>query len=245
MLKTADFVIAKNRALNQNVYEMVLTGAADFSVAAGQFVNLSLPGKFLRRPFGVCDYTADSITLLYKVAGGGTADMAAMAAGTVLNVMLPLGNGFTLGAIPAGTGDVLLAAGGTGAAPIYCLTKTLIERGFRPRVALGFNGRDDAFYLAEFRALAADVEVYSVSGELGEKGFPTRALEKEPGYYFACGPQGMLDAFAGTGLPGQLSYESRMGCGFGVCMGCTMVTRKGARRICADGPVFLAEDILL
>lgn len=240
-MKLIDATIVRNRALNGvGYYEMSLACDGFGTVQPGQFLNIELPGKYLRRPFGICDVSEGSVTVVYKVVGEGTKLMSAMVPGETLNLMLPLGNGFDVTAC-AGFTPVLLS-GGAGLAPLFPLCKALISAGNAVKVLLGFNCAADAFYIDEYKALGADVTVYTADGSLGEKGFPLGGLSgiTNP-YAFVCGPPAMLEAFKATGVPGQLSYEARMGCGFGACMGCAMKTSEGPKRICVDGPVFKRE----
>ena len=240
-MKKALFTIQKNEALTPTVWRMVLKGPADAVTAPGQFVNIELPGLFLRRPISVCDADGDTLTLLYKVVGKGTEQMAAMVPGRTLDILAGLGNGFDTA--PAGEPPLLLG-GGIGAAPLYLLAKKLRAEGRSVRVVLGFNSADEVFYADEFKALGCDVTVATADGSSGMKGFVTDALPARYSYYFACGPEPMLRAvFAKAEGPGQLSFEERMGCGFGACMGCTHQTLKGPKRVCKDGPVFRKEEI--
>ena len=241
-MKKALFTIVNNERLTPTVWRMTLRGPAEAITTPGQFVDIALPGRFLRRPISVCDAEGDTLTLLYKVVGGGTEQMAAMAPGQTLDILAGLGNGFdtsTAGESP------LLIGGGIGAAPLYMLAKGLLAEGKKVRAVLGFNGADEVFYVDEFKALGCDVTVATADGSLGVRGFVTDALPEEYSYYYACGPEPMLRAVWGKAAgSGQLSFEERMGCGFGACMGCTRETLNGPKRVCKDGPVFRKEEIV-
>ena len=241
-MKQGFFKIVTNEALTADVYRMVLAGDTSAIVAAGQFVNIRLAGKFLRRPISVCDCTAGALTLIYKVVGGGTAQMAAMQAGETLDILTGLGNGYDLS--PAGAHPVLLG-GGVGVPPLYLLARQLLAAGKKVSVVLGFNKACEVFYAEEFAALGADVTVTTVDGSLGVKGFVTDALPADYTYFYTCGPEPMLKAvYKATRTAGQMSFEERMGCGFGACMGCSCKTLTGNKRICKEGPVMRKEEIL-
>ncbi len=236
------YTILENRALTDSVFRLLLAGDTSAITAPGQFVNIALDGLYLRRPISVCDAEEDRLTLIYKVVGKGTAQMAAMDSGETLDILAGLGNGYDLSA----AGDKpLLLGGGAGVPPLYLLAKKLIAQGKRVTVCLGFNSAEEIFYEDEFRALGADVRVATVDGSHGEKGFVTDILPKTCTHYYACGPEPMLKAVYRT-VPGsgQLSFEERMGCGFGACMGCSCKTITGYKRICKDGPVLRKEEIL-
>ncbi len=242
-MKQTVFEIAGNTLLAADAYKLVLTGDTSDVTAPGQFVNIALPGRFLRRPISVCDREGDRLTLLYKTVGRGTAQMAAMKAGETLDVLTGLGSGFSLeesGQTP------LLAGGGIGAAPLYWLAKELIARGARPHVVLGFNRAADVFYADEFAALGCAVTVATADGSAGERGFVTDAMAGlSYSYVYACGPEPMLRAvWERAQTDGQFSFEARMGCGFGACVGCTRETTEGPKRVCKDGPVFRKGEIL-
>ena len=236
------YTILENRALTDSVFRLLLAGDTSAITAPGQFVNIALDGLFLRRPISVCDAEEDRLTLIYKVVGKGTAQMAAMDPGETLDILAGLGNGYDLSV----AGDKpLLLGGGAGVPPLYLLAKKLIAQGKQVTVCLGFNSAEEIFYEDEFRALGADVRVATVDGSHGEKGFVTDILPKTCTHYYACGPEPMLKAVYRT-VPGsgQLSFEERMGCGFGACMGCSCKTITGYKRICKDGPVLRKEEIL-
>ena len=235
------FTITENVALTATVYKMVLTGDTD-GIATGQFVNILLDGLYLRRPISVCDCQGDTLTLLYKVVGKGTAQMAAMTAGQTLDLLTGLGNGYDV----TKAGDhPLLIGGGVGVPPLYMLARQLREQGKAVSVILGFNTADEVFYEQEFAALGCDVTVTTVDGSCGVKGFVTAALPDTYSYFYTCGPEPMLKAvYAATATSGQFSFEERMGCGFGACMGCSCKVITGYKRICKDGPVLEKEEIL-
>ena len=236
------FEITKNVALTADVYKMELAGDTSAITAPGQFVNIKLEGKFLRRPISVCDSTAGLLTIIYKVVGEGTAQMAKMTVGQRLDVLTGLGNGYDL--TTAGDHPVLLG-GGVGVPPLYMLAKQLIAAGKKVSVVLGFNKASEVFYAQEFAALGADVTVTTVDGTMGVKGFVTDALPADYTYFYTCGPEPMLKAvYRTTNTSGQMSFEERMGCGFGACMGCSCKTITGFKRICKEGPVMRKEEIL-
>ena len=244
-MKKSLFTLEHARQLNNDTYELVLSGDTSAITAPGQFVNIQLPGKFLRRPISVCSWTAEALLLVVKVVGAGTHELVRCVPGTELDVLSGLGNGFDLS--PAGNAPVL-AGGGIGAAPLYGLAQRLLERGVTPTVALGFRSGKDAFYLEEFAALGCRLLAATEDGSLGTRGYVTDSLAKLPqiSYVYACGPLPMLKAVHQMpGLPGgQFSFEARMGCGFGACMGCTVPTVNGAKRVCKDGPILCKEEIL-
>ncbi|MBQ2718486.1 MAG: dihydroorotate dehydrogenase electron transfer subunit [Clostridia bacterium] len=242
-MKQSLFTIAENTPLTESVYRMVLLGDTSAITRPGQFVNVKLEGRFLRRPISVCAYEQGRLTLLYKVVGGGTEEMSRMAAGEVLDLLTGLGNGYDVSL----AGDApLLIGGGVGVPPLYQLAKELLALGKRVRVILGFNTRAEVFYEEEFRALGAAVTVTTVDGSHGTRGFVTAALDEAPyTHFYTCGPEPMLKAvFAATATGGQFSFEERMGCGFGACMGCSCKTVTGNKRICREGPVLMKEEIL-
>ena len=242
-MRQSYFKILENTALTESVYRMVLAGDVTDITRPGQFVNVMLDGLFLRRPISVCDCEDGKLTLVYKVVGKGTEKMSRMAVGEELDILTGLGNGYDLSA----SGDApLLIGGGVGVPPLYMLAKKLIAEGKRVRVILGFNTAAEVFYEDEFRALGAAVTVTTVDGSRGTKGFVTAALDEAPyTYFYTCGPEPMLRAVYGaTATSGQFSFEERMGCGFGACMGCSCKTVTGNKRICREGPVLVKEDIL-
>ena len=240
-MKQSIFKILSNTPLTSTVYKMVLQGDTSAITAPGQFVNIQLTGRFLRRPISVCDYDGSTLTILYKVVGGGTAQMAAMEEGQALDILTGLGNGYDLSV--SGSHPVLLG-GGVGVPPLYRLAKDLIAQGKTVSVVLGFNTASEVFYEDEFRAMGCDVTVTTVDGSYGVKGFVTDALPESYTYFYTCGPEPMLKAvYRASATSGQMSFEERMGCGFGACMGCSCKTLTGYKRICKDGPVMRKEEI--
>ena len=240
-MKQTIFTITENIALTATVYRMVLAGDTD-GITTGQFVNILLDGLYLRRPISVCDCQGNTLTLVYKVVGKGTAQMAAMTAGQTLDVLTGLGNGYDL----SKAGDhPLLLGGGVGVPPLYMLARQLREQGKTVSVVLGFNTKDEVFYEQEFKDLGCDVTVTTADGSHGVKGFVTDALPADYSYFYTCGPEPMLRAvYKSTVTSGQFSFEERMGCGFGACMGCSCKVITGYKRICKDGPVLEKEEIL-
>ena len=240
-MKQTIFTITENTALTATVYKMVLAGDTD-GITTGQFVNILLDGLYLRRPISVCDCADGKLTLVYKVVGKGTAQMAAMTAGQTLDVLTGLGNGYDI----AKAGDhPLLLGGGVGVPPLYMLARQLRQQGKAVSVVLGFNTADEVFYEQEFKALGCDVTVTTADGSHGVKGFVTDALPADYSYFYTCGPEPMLKAvYRATTTSGQFSFEERMGCGFGACMGCSCKVITGYKRICKDGPVLEKEEIL-
>ncbi len=241
-MKQSIFEIVENIPLNENVYKMILKGDTSDITACGQFINIQLDGLYLRRPISVCDADESTVTIIYKVVGKGTEQMAKMTAGETLDVLTGLGNGYDLSL----SGDKpLLLGGGVGVPPLYMLAKKLIDQGKSVTVILGFNTKDEVFYENEFKALGCDVTVTTVDGSYGVKGFVTDAYPDEYSYFYTCGPEPMLKAIYKSSLTsGQMSFEERMGCGFGACMGCSCKTITGYKRICKDGPVMQKEEIL-
>ncbi len=243
-MKQGIFTVEENRPLTGDVYEMTLLGDCTAFTGPGQFLNIRLEGKFLRRPISVCSYEPERVTILYKILGSGTAEMTGLRPGDRLDVLTGLGNGFdTAQSGPA----PLLVAGGVGLPPIYSLCRALLAEGKRPTVILGFNRAADIFYLDKFEALGLAPLLCTADGSAGQKGLVTDGMAglDDYTYLYACGPTAMLrgiDALARTG--GQYSLEARMGCGFGACMGCTIETRSGPRRVCRDGPIFDREELL-
>ena len=241
-MKQSLFSIVSNTPLTDSVYKMVLSGDTSAITAPGQFVNIQLTGKFLRRPISVCDYDGETLTIVYKVVGKGTEQMASMTAGKTLDILTGLGNGYDLA--PAGDRPVLLG-GGVGVPPLYHLAKRLLALGKEVTVVLGFNTASEIFYEKEFQALGCKVFVTTVDGSYGKKGFVTDALPEDYTYFYTCGPEPMLKAvYRTTNTSGQMSFEQRMGCGFGACMGCSCKTLTGNKRICKEGPVMRKEEIL-
>lgn len=242
MYKQNKYKILSNEPLTKDVYKMVLEGDTEYITAPGQFINIALDGKYLRRPISVCDYDEDCITIIYKVVGDGTEQMSALKIGTVLDVLTGLGNGYDI----SKSTKPLLIGGGVGVPPMYNLAKTLIANGQVPTVILGFNTADEVFYEQEFKALGCDVCVTTADGSYGIKGFVTDALVGiDFDYFYTCGPLPMFKAiYNAVDKDGQFSFEERMGCGFGACMGCSCKTKYGNKRICKDGPVLEKEEII-
>ena len=235
------FKILSNKKLTENVFEMVLEGATSKITKPGQFINIQLGGRFLRRPISVCDYDEKTVTIIYKTVGDGTLQMSQMTAGETLDVLTGLGNGYDI----SKSEKPLLIGGGVGIPPLYNLAKTLIADGQKPSVILGFNTAGEIFYESEFRALGCDVTVTTVDGSYGVKGFVTDAFPDGYDYFYTCGPMPMFRAIeAKANTSGQYSFEERMGCGFGACMGCSCKTKYGSKRICKDGPVLEREEIV-
>jgi len=237
------YEIRSNVKIARDVYEMVLAGDSSAITAPGQFLNIKIDGLFLRRPISICDWEAESITIIYKVVGEGTGKMAQMSAGALLDILVGLGNGFDL----TKSGETpLLVGGGVGAPPMYGLCKRLAGMGKKSAVILGFASAADVFYEEKFRALGADVRVATADGSYGIRGFVTDAMtDIRYSYFYACGPIPMLHAVSdAAGTSGELSFEERMGCGFGACMGCSCKTKYGNKRICRDGPVLEKEEVI-
>lgn len=241
-MKQLTFEITTNEQIAKNVYRMQLAGDTT-GILPGQFVNIRVQGQFLRRPISVCNITDGVLTIIYKVVGVGTEAMSHLPIGTQLDVLTVLGNGYDL----SKAGDKpLLVGGGVGVPPMYMLARQLREAGKAVRVILGFNTKDEVFYEEEFRALGCDVTVTTVDGSHGVKGFVTNALDGQQSYYYTCGPLPMIKALLqAAGTHGEVSMEERMGCGFGACMGCTIQTTQGPKRVCKEGPVFPAEILQL
>ena len=242
-MKQRIFEILSNTALTDSVYKMVLAGDTSAITAAGQFVNIQLDGMFLRRPISVCDYDEKTLTIVYKVVGKGTEAMSAMTAGKKLDILTGLGNGYDLSM--SGDRPVLLG-GGVGVPPMYNLAKKLLAQSKEVTVILGFNTKSEIFYEEEFKNLGCNVIVATADGSYGVKGFATTPLaDLHYTYFYTCGPEPMLKAvYKATSTSGQMSFEERMGCGFGACMGCSCKTLTGYKRICKDGPVMKKEEIL-
>ena len=236
------YKVESNEKIAKSVYKMVLSGDTSAITRPGQFINIKVPDKYLRRPISVCDFDADSVTVIYKVVGEGTKIMSEMEKGISLDVLTGLGNGFDIGK----SGDrPLLIGGGVGVPPLYNLAKKLKDEGKTVTVILGFNTSEEVFLKEEFEKIAT-VYLTTADGSEGQKGFVTDAMDGiDYDYIYTCGPQAMLRAVydkAKTG--GQFSFEERMGCGFGACMGCSCKTKYGAKRICKDGPVLEKEEII-
>ena len=242
-MKQSFFEIIENRPLTDSVMLMKLRGDTSDITAPGQFVNLKLDGLFLRRPISVCDCCGDVLTLIYKVVGKGTEQMRNMKSGEKVDILTGLGNGYNM----TKAGDhALLVGGGVGVPPMYMLARLLREEGRKVTVILGFNTKSEIFYEEEFKDLGCGVRVATADGSYGIKGFVTNALGGiDADYFYTCGPEPMLKAlYNATSISGQFSFEERMGCGFGACMGCSCKTLYGNKRICKDGPVLEKEEII-
>ena len=240
-MKQVFYTVAANRPLTADVWEMALTGDTSAITAPGQFINIKLEGLYLRRPISVCRWDETGLTILYKVVGRGTEAMTRLAPGAVLDTLSGLGNGYDVAACPD---HVTVVGGGVGVPPLYGLTRALIAAGKSVHAILGFNTKSEIFYEEQFRALGAEVTVTTADGSYGVKGFVTAAMGPEDAYACACGPEPMLKAVYGACADGQFSFEERMGCGFGACMGCSCETKYGSKRICKDGPVLRREEIV-
>ena len=242
MSKDVLLKISKHEKLTNNVYKMILEGDTSAITKPGQFINIKIDNVFLRRPISICDYDENTITIIYKTVGKGTILLSKYNEGDTLQVLVGLGNGFTL----QDGEEQVVVGGGVGVPPMYRVAKELISQGKKVKAVLGFNTKDEVFYEEEFRALGIDVYVTTVDGSLGTKGFVTNVLnELSFDYYYTCGPKPMLKAIhKGNYGEGQLSFEEKMGCGFGACMGCTCKTLYGNKRICVEGPVLESEEVL-
>lgn len=237
------FEIKSNVKIAKDVYKMVLLGDTSDIKKPGQFVNIKLDGFFLRRPISVCDYKENELTLIYKVVGEGTEVMANMTEGQKLDILTGLGNGFDTSL----SGDKpVVIGGGVGVPPMFNLAKKLVEEGKNVTAVLGFNKEEEIFYKSEFEAIGAKVVITTCDGSVGVKGFVTDALKDiDFTYTYSCGPEPMLKAvYNSSSVSGQYSFEERMGCGFGACMGCSCKTKYGNKRICKDGPVLVKEEII-
>lgn len=242
-MKRSLFTIESNEQLAPGTFRMVLAGDTSAITGPGQFVNIALEGKFLRRPISVCDWDEGSLTIIYKVVGKGTDQMSKMPVGARLDILTGLGNGYDLDK----SGDrPLLIGGGAGIPPMFALAKKLLAQGKTPSVILGFNKAEERFLEEAFKALGMSVTVATADGSLGVKGFVTDAMPEEGyTYIYTCGPEPMLKAVYNQSVTsGQFSFEERMGCGFGACMGCTCKTKYGNKRICREGPVLEKEEII-
>ena len=241
-MKQSIFTIVSNETLTETVYKMVLSGDTSAVTNCGQFVDLRLPEKYLRRPISVCDYNETTLTLIYKVVGSGTEIMAKLPTGTKLDVLTGLGNGYDTSL----SGDrPVLVGGGVGVPPLFNLCKKLVAEGKHPQVVLGFNTASEIFLADEFKALSVDVYIATADGSVGTKGFVTDVIRNlSYTYFYSCGPMPMFKAMEQVmTTSGQYSFEERMGCGFGACMGCTIQTKSGYKRVCKDGPVFWREEV--
>ena len=241
-MKQSIFTVKTNEIIARNVYKMTLSGDTSEIKTPGQFVNIKLPGRYLRRPVSVCDLEKDTLTLVYKTVGGGTYDMSRMQKGVKLDLLTGLGNGFD---VSRAKDKATLVGGGVGVPPLYFLAKKLINRGVSVDAALGFASKDDAILVNELSALGANVFVATADGSLGTKGLVTDLVQENCAYFYACGPIPMLYALQKCAREdGQMSLEERMGCGFGACMGCTIQTKSGPKRVCREGPVFDKNEVI-
>ena len=241
-MKDTTFTLISNRQVAKNTYEWVLTGDTK-GIREGQFVNIKLDGFYLRRPISVCNCDGDRLTLIFKVVGDGTKVMAEAKEGEKFLILTGLGNGYNL----AKSGHApLLIGGGAGVPPMYLAARKLVAKGITPTVILGFNTADEVFYKDEFEALGCKVLITTADGSVGIKGFVTNAMaDLEYTYFYTCGPEPMLKAvYNASATDGEFSFEERMGCGFGACMGCSCETKYGYKRICRDGPVLMKEEIV-
>ncbi len=242
-MKQSVYEVLSNEKIAKDVFKMILIGDTDAITAPGQFINIKIDGYFLRRPISVCDWDDKSITIIYKVVGAGTSVMSKMAKGDTLDILFGLGNGYNTSKSGA---DPLLVGGGVGVPPLYGLCKRLVAEGKKPTVVLGFNSADDVFYEDEFKTLGADVYVATADGSYGEKGFVISVISRlDYSFFYTCGPEPMFRAMAKVmKTDGQYSFEERMGCGFGACMGCSCKTLTGNKRICREGPVMESGEII-
>ena len=244
-MKQGIYKIVGNVRIAAGTFRMTLEGDTSEFCRGGQFLDVAIEGKFLRRPFAVLEWDGSTMSIVYKVVGEGTLEMSRMKAGQTLDILTGLGNGFNASACRE---SALVVCGSIGASPTFSLVKELIANGKKVTVVLGFNTSDDVILVDEYKSAGADVRVATADGSLGIKGFVTdaiRTIDPEFDYYYTCGPMVMMKAVCAM-LPGsgEASLEERMGCGCGICYGCTCHTHKGPRRICADGPVFKTEDII-
>ena len=236
------FEILENKQIVDGVFKMILKGDTSSITSPGQFVNIKLEGKYLRRPISVCDVDGNFLTIIYKVVGDGTKQMSLMKTNNKLDILTGLGNGYDLS---LADDKPLLIGGGVGVPPLYMLAKKLISEGKEVSVILGFNKSKEVFYENEFKNLGANVKVTTVDGSYGIKGFVIDALDIDYTYFYTCGPEPMLKAvYKATTTSGQFSFEERMGCGFGACLGCSCKNKYGNKRICVDGPVLEREEII-
>jgi dihydroorotate dehydrogenase electron transfer subunit len=242
-MKQGIYKVLSNVALTETVYKMVIEGDTSDLTKPGQFINFTVEGSYLRRPISVCDWDESTITVIYKVVGEGTEKMTAWKEGCECDVLTGLGNGFD---VSCSGNEPLLIGGGVGVPPMYGLCKRLIAEGKKVKVVLGFNTKDEIFYEDEFRTLGAETVVTTVDGSHGVKGFVTDAMKDMTyTYFYTCGPMPMFKAIERTAEgSGEYSFEERMGCGFGACMGCSCKTKYGNKRICKDGPVLKREEII-
>lgn len=242
-MKEVNYKVLTNRRIAHDVYEIVLTGDNSALTRPGQFVNLLIDGCYLRRPLSVCNVEGDRLTLIYKVVGKGTEILSRTAVGTVINTLTGLGNGYD---VTCAGGYPLLVGGGVGVPPMYLLCRELVKAGQKPTVVLGFNSAQDVFYCEKFEAIGVDVRIATADGSVGTKGFVTDVIPCVMyTYFYACGPEAMFRAMEKVvTTSGEYSFEERMGCGFGACMGCSCKTKYGTKRICVNGPVLKREEVV-
>ena len=241
-MKQEILTITENSPVTESVWRMRLGAPGLEKQKPGGFVNIRLDSLYLRRPISVFDSEPGRLTILYKVVGRGTEQMKDLEPGAQLDVLTGLGNGYDL----SKAGDrPLLLGGGVGVPPLYLLAKKLRAEGKAVTAVLGFNTAAEVFAEEEFRALGCSVTVTTADGSYGVKGFVTDALPQEYSYFYTCGPEPMLRAvYRAVKTSGQFSFEERMGCGFGACMGCSCKTITGYKRICREGPVLEKEEIM-
>jgi dihydroorotate dehydrogenase electron transfer subunit len=244
-MRAEDCIILSNRLIAKHIWEMTLACETGVFTAPGQFVNVQVEGCYLRRPLSVCSAEDGVLTLVYKVVGKGTEVMAEMMQGQTLNLLYPLGNGFDLSCCGNKAEGIVLVGGGVGVPPLYGLAKKLLAEGKAPELLMGFGTADEIFYEEEFKKLGIPVSIATMDGSFGMEGTVLAAAEGRTwDRLFACGPEAMLHGVRNLATEGQFSFESRMGCGFGVCMGCSCRTKYGDKRICVDGPVLSKEEII-
>lgn len=243
-MKNVVLKIKENKLIAKNTYRLILNGdlTNKYPYRPGSFVNLKIPGFYLRRPISICDINNQEVTLIYKVVGKGTLKLSNMKKGEI-DTLVDMGNGYNMSPVKS---TALLIGGGAGIPPMYYLAKELLKRKKHPIAVLGFNSKEEIFYVNEFKKLGVKVVIATLDGSVGIKGLVTDAMKRlKYDYVYACGPIPMLKAiYQNTKIKGQYSLEERMGCGFGVCRGCSIRTKQGIRRVCKDGPVFLGEDII-
>ena len=243
-MKQVNLKIKENKLIAKNTYRLILTGdlSNKYPYRPGSFINLRIPGFYLRRPISICDISSKEVTLIYKVVGEGTLKLSKMKKGEI-DALVDMGNGYNMSPVKS---IALLVGGGAGIPPMYYLSKELLKRNKKVIVVLGFNSKEEIFYANEFKKLGVKVVIATLDGSVGVKGLVTDAMKGlKYDYIYACGPIPMLKAiYKVSNIKGQYSLEERMGCGFGVCRGCSIKTKQGIRRVCKDGPVFLGEDII-
>ena len=242
-MKTSLFMILENEELAPDVHQLILQGDTSAIKCAGQFVDLKLDGHFLRRPFSICDWTESTLTVVYRTVGKGTAELAEYAPGKMIELLTGLGNGFDTSV----SGDKpLLVAGGSGVPMMYALAKQLVSEGKQVSAVLGYRTASDVFLARAIEMLGVNVTITTEDGSMGVKGFVTDAMkDMNYTYFYTCGPEAMFKAIGSIATTsGQFSFEARMGCGYGACMGCTMETKNGYKRVCKDGPVLVREELI-